>query len=58
MYGTKKERSSMAKKAVAGKDIGKKGPGFAKIVDKAKGKYGKEAATKIAAAAMWKKLKK
>ena len=53
-YGTAKGRKALAKKVRAGKDIGKKGAGFEAIVDKASGKYGKERATKIAAAAMWK----
>ena len=53
-YGTAKGRKALAKKVRAGKDVGKKGAGFEAIVDKASGKYGKERATKIAAAAMWK----
>ena len=53
-YGTAKGRKALAKKVRAGKDVGKKGAGFEEIVDKASGKYGKERATKIAAAAMWK----
>jgi hypothetical protein len=55
-YGTAKGRKALAKKVRAGKDVGKKGAGFEAIVDKASGKYGKERATKIAAAAMWKNL--
>lgn len=55
-YGTKKGRKKLAKKVRAGKDVGKKGGGFEKIVKKATPKYGKERATKIAAAAMWKNL--
>lgn len=57
-YGTVKGRKKLAKKVRAGKDVGKKGAGFEAIVDKASGKYGKERATKIAAAAMWKNLGK
>jgi hypothetical protein len=55
-YGTAKGRKALAKKVRAGKDVGKKGAGFEEIVQKASGKYGKERATKIAAAAMWKNL--
>jgi hypothetical protein len=55
---TKKQRSAVVKKAVAGKDIGKKGPGFKKIFDKAKKKYGAESARKIAAASMWRNIKR
>jgi hypothetical protein len=52
---SKKEKSSVVKKATAGEDIGKKGKMFAKIAEKAGGgKKGK----KIAAAAMWKNIKK
>lgn len=55
---SKKTKSSIVKKAIAGKDIGKKGKGFAAIVAKATPKYGAERAKKIAGAAMWKSLKK
>jgi hypothetical protein len=48
---TKKEKSAVAKKAHAGKDIGKKGKSFEKI-EKAAG--GGEKGKKIAAATMWK----
>jgi hypothetical protein len=48
---TKKEKSAVAKKAHAGKDVGKKGKNFEKI-EKAAG--GGEKGKKIAAAAMWK----
>ena len=52
---TKKEKSSLAKRAVAGKDIGKKGKNFSKIADEAAKKYGSaEAGKRIAAAAMFK----
>jgi len=57
-YGTAAGRKKLAKKVRAGKDVGKKGEGFKKIVKKASKKYGKERATKIAAAAMWKNLAK
>ena len=52
---TKKEKSAVAKKAAAGKDIGKKGKGFEKI---AKAAGGGEKGQKIAAAAMWKNIKR
>jgi len=52
---TAKEKSAVVKKAKAGKDIGKKGPGFEKVEKAAEKKYGsKEAGQKVAAAAMWK----
>ena len=53
-YGTAAGRKRVAKMARAGKDIGKKGPGFEAMVTKLTPKYGKERATKIAAAQMWK----
>lgn len=50
---TKKERSSLAKKASAGKDIGKPGKMFSRVSETAAIKYGsKEAGDKVAAAAM------
>ncbi len=50
---TAKERSSLAKRAVAGKDIGKKGKMFSRVAESASGKYGSEEAGKrVAAAAM------
>jgi len=55
-YGTKKGRHELGLKIAHGKDVGKKGAGFEKIVNKASKKYGKKRATKIAAAAMWKNL--
>ena len=56
---TKKQKSAVAKKARAGKDIGKKGPGFEKVAKAAEKKYGsKEAGEKVAAAAMWKNIKR
>ena len=48
---TKKQKSTISKKAHAGKDIGKKGKGFEKV---AKAAGGGEKGEKIAAAAMWK----
>lgn len=52
---TQKEKSTVAKKAAAGKDIGKKGKGFEKVAKAAEKQYGsKEAGQKVAAAAMWK----
>ena len=52
---TKKQKSDVAKKAKAGGDIGKKGKGFEKIAKKA---GGGEKGKKIAAAAMWKNIKR
>jgi hypothetical protein len=52
---SKKEKSDVVKKAKAGKDIGKKGKGFEKLAKKA---GGGEKGEKIAAAAMWKNIKK
>jgi hypothetical protein len=52
---SKKEKSEVVKKAKAGKDIGKKGKGFEKLADKA---GGGEKGKKIAAAAMWKNIKR
>lgn len=55
----KKKRSAIVKKAKKGEDIGKKGKGFKKVADKAAKKYGsKEAGDRVAAAAMWKGLRK
>jgi hypothetical protein len=55
---TKKEKSVIAKKAVAGKDIGKKGKLFDKIASEAAKKYGStEKGKAIAAAAMFKSIK-
>lgn len=52
---TKKQRSKLAKRAVAGEDIGKKGKTFSKIEEMAAKKYGsKEAGKRVAAAAMFK----
>ena len=56
---SKKQKSAIAKKAVSGKDIGKKGKGFEKIASKAAKKYGsKEKGQAVAAAAMWKSAAK
>ena len=52
---TKKEKSDTVKKAKAGGDIGKKGKGFDKV---AKAAGGGEKGKKVAAAAMWKNIKK
>jgi hypothetical protein len=49
------KKSAVAKKAHAGKDIGKKGKGFEKIAQAA---GGGEKGQKIAAAAMWKNVKR
>ena len=56
---TKKEKSAVSKKAHAGKDIGKKGKGFEKVAKAAEKQYGsKEAGEKVAAAALWKNIKR
>ena len=56
---SKKEKSAVVKKAEAGEDIGKKGKGFEKVAKKAAKEYdSKEAGEKVAAAAMWKNIKK
>ena len=56
---TKKQKSDVAKKAKKGQDIGKKGKGFEKIAAKAEKKYGsEEKGKKVAAAAMWKNIKR
>jgi hypothetical protein len=52
---TKKQKSNVVKKAKAGKDIGKKGKSFDKVARKA---GGGEKGRKIAAAAMWKNIKR
>jgi hypothetical protein len=52
---SKAKKTAVAKKASAGKDIGKKGKGFEKIVQAA---GGGEKGNKIAAAAMWKNVKR
>lgn len=56
---TKKQKSAVSKKAHAGKDIGKKGKGFEKVAKAAEKQYGsKEAGERVAAAAMWKSIKR
>ena len=56
---SKEKKSEVVKKAKKGDDIGKKGKGFEKIADKAAEKYGsKEKGEKVAAAAMWKNVKR
>ena len=56
---SKTKKSEVVKKAKSGGDIGKKGKGFEKVADKAAKKYGsKEAGQKVAAAAMWKNVKR
>ena len=56
---TKKQKSEVAKKAHAGKDIGKKGKGFEKVAKAAEKQYGsKEAGEKVAAAVLWKNIKR
>jgi hypothetical protein len=66
-YGTKKQRSTIVKKAVAGKDLGKKGKEFkpmAQAVAKSYEKKGMSSAKAeaigkaTAAKTMWKKLTK
>ena len=52
---TKKQKSDVVKKAKSGKSIGKKGKGFEKLAKKA---GGGEKGEKIAAAAMWKNIKR
>lgn len=54
---TKKEKSSVVKKAKAGKDIGKAGKGFEKV-EKAAKKSGAKDPKAVAAAAMWKQQAK
>ena len=55
----KAQRSAIVKKAVAGKDIGKKGKNFEKIAEKAAAKYGsKEAGKRVAGAILFGKKKK
>ncbi len=57
--GTKSQRSSIAKKAKAGKDLGKKGKMFDTIANKAAKKYGSaEAGKRVAGSIMWKNLTK
>lgn len=56
---SKEKKSEVVKKAKKGGDIGKKGKGFDMVADKAAKKYGsKEKGEKVAAAAMWKNIKR
>jgi len=56
---SKEKKSSVVKAAKKGEDIGKKGKGFEKVADKAAKEYGsKEKGEKVAAAAMWKNIKR
>ena len=56
---SKEKKSEVVKKAIKGGDVGKKGKGFDMIADKAAKKYGsKETGKKVAAAAMWKNVKR
>lgn len=56
---SKKQRSKIVKQAKAGKDIGKKGKKFKQVAAKGTKQYGsKEAGQRVAAAAMWKNIKK
>lgn len=50
--------SSAAKKAVKGKDMGKKGKNFKKIAGKAAKEYGSKAAGKKVAGAVFQKMRK
>lgn len=52
---SKKKKSEIVKKAKKGEDIGKKGKGFQKVVQKAK-KSGAKNPQAVAAAAMWKNI--
>jgi len=55
---TSPKRSYSAKKAAAGKDIGKKGKNFSKIAESAGKKYGSKEAGKRVAGAILKKLRR
>lgn len=54
---SKKKKSAVAKKARKGGDIGRKGKGFKDVVDNAK-KWGADDPEAVAAAAMWKNIKR
>lgn len=54
---SKKEKSDIVKKARKGEDIGKKGKGFEKVV-KAAEKSGASDPEAVAAASMWKNIKR
>ena len=51
-------KSMVAKKAQAGKDLGKKGKNFNKIANKAAKKYGSKEAGKKVAGAIMQKMRK
>lgn len=52
---TKKEKSTLVKRAKRGEDVGNKGKKFKDVAEKAAKKYGgKQAGERVAAAAMWK----
>ena len=56
---SKEKKSDVVKKAKKGEDIGKKGKGFEKLANKASKEYGsKEKGEKVAAASMWKNIKR
>jgi len=56
---SKKKKTAVVKAAKSGKDIGKKGKNFKKVAKKAAKKYGSEEAGKrVAAAALWKGIKR
>jgi len=56
---SKEKKNEVVKKAKGGEDIGEKGKGFEKVAQKAAKEYGsKEKGEKVAAAAMWKGIKK
>jgi phage gp16-like protein len=66
-YGTAKQRSTIAKKASAGKDLGKKGKSFKPMAENVAKSYMKKGMSKAKATAvgkataaktMWKKLTK
>lgn len=54
---TKKEKSTVVKKAKKGEDIGKKGKSFKDVVAKAK-EWGAKDPEAVAGAAMWKNIKR
>jgi hypothetical protein len=56
---SKKQKSAVVKKARKGGDIGKKGKNFDEVAAKAAKEYGsEEKGKKVAAAAMWKNIKR
>ena len=56
---SKEKKGEIVKKAKKGEDIGKKGKGFEKVEKKAEKEYGsEEIGKKVAAAAMWKNVKR